>query len=419
MLHKMLRKKMTSINIFKELRTKYVTWSSLKTFLTGDEGGKLTIVENTIDPRYCIVRYDKAVSNFAIPYVHAFRSVVWDTSLNLPVSVAPFKAIESEPSVEHVQDSNTIIQEFVEGTMIQAFLSAENSQVCLTTRTKFGAHTRFHSKRNFSELIKDAPQYTELNKILPPASSTVPYTFASVVLQHPEHRVVAPITQPRLYVVNLGAVNADGLVTISENPLTWSETALRHAVPTYEHKNINTQALAMTYGWMWQGLVVKNTITLQRWRMRNPLYTLVRDLRGNESDDILRFLRLRKVGQIYAYVQYYPEIAPVYEAYELKLREQTQSLFDDYCAVYKNKSSSKKSLNDVGWPHRQNMRIIHDIYRTQLKPAQQIVKKEMVVYYMNNLDSVKQRAFIITPVGGKVTTKSIVAELHDDEVVVL
>jgi len=219
--------------------------------------------------------------------------------------------------------------------------------------------------------------------------------------------------------VNLGAVNADGLVTISENPLTWSETALRHAVPTYEHKNINTQVLAMTYGWMWQGLVVKNTVTLQRWRMCNPLYTIVRDLRGNESDDILRFLRLRKAGQIYAYIQYYPEIAPVYETHELKIREQTQSLFDEYSAVYKNKSASKKSLNDVGWPHRQHMRIIHDIYRTQLKPAQQIVKKEMVVYYMNNLDSVKQRAFIITPVGGKVTTKSIVAELHDDEDVVL
>jgi hypothetical protein len=412
----MVRKKMTSINIFKELRTKYGTWSSLKTFLTGDEGGKLTIVENTIEPRYCIVRYDKAASNFAIPYVHAFRSVVWDTLQNIPVSVAPFKATETEPSVEHIQDSNTIVQEFVEGTMIQAFISAEDQQIRLATRTKFGAHTRFHSKRNFSELIKDAPQYAELNKILPPASSTVPYTFASVVLQHPEHRVVAPITQPRLYVVNLGAVNADGLVTISENPLTWSETALRYAVPTYADKNINIQAVAFTYGWMWQGLVVKNTVTLQRWRILNPLYTIVRELRGNESDDILRFLRLRKTGQIRAYIHYYPEITTVYEAYELKLREQTQSLFDEYCAVYKNKSASKKSLNDVGWPHRQNMRIIHDIYRTQLKPAQQIVKKEMVVYYINNLDFVKLRAFMITPVGGKITTKNIVAELQDEDI---
>ena len=413
----MVRKKMASINIFKELRTKFGTWSSLKTFLTGDEGGKHTIVENTIEPRYCIVRYDKAVSNFAVPYVHAFRSVVWDTQQNIPVSVAPFKATETEPSLEYIQDSNTLVQEFVEGTMIQAFASCEDQQIRLATRTKFGAHTRFHSKRNFSDLIKDTPQYTELNKILPSTSSMLPYTFASLVLQHPEHRIVTLTAEPRLYVVNLGVVSADGLVTISENSLTWSETALRYAVPTYADKNINIQAVAFTYGCMWQGLVVKNTVTLQRWRILNPLYTIVRELRGNESDDILRFLRLRKAGQIQAYINYYPEITTVYETYEMKLREQTQSLFEDYCAVYKNKSASKKSLSDVGWPHRQNMRIIHDIYRTQLKPAQQIVKKEMVVYYMNNLDFVKLRAFMITPVGGKITTKSIVAELQDEDVV--
>ena len=51
------------------------------------------------------------------------------------------------------------------------------------------------------------------------------------------------------------------------------------------------------------------------------------------------------------------------------------------------------------------MRAIHDIYKTQLKPSLQFVKKEVVVYYMNNIDIVKQRAFLVTPVGGKITTE--------------
>ena len=45
------------------------------------------------------------------------------------------------------------------------------------------------------------------------------------------------------------------------------------------------------------------------------------------------------------------------------------------------------------------------LLKTQLKPAQQFVKKEVVVYYMNNIDIVKQRAFLVTPVGGKITTE--------------
>lgn len=407
MLHKTGRNKMATVNIFRELRDKYHSWGALKEYLTSDEGGKLIVVENDIDSRFCIVRYDKTVSNFAVPHVGAFRSVVWDTLQNLPVSVAPFKALEGAPTLEQVHDNSSIIQEFVEGTMLQAFAGHESPEIRLATRSKFGAHTRFHSKRNFSELIKDAPQYSELNQILAITSlcKERPYTFTSLVLQHSEHKIVSVVPWPKLYVVSVGIVSADGTIIISEDPRTWSEPARSYAIPTYINKNTDINALMAQYGWMWQGLVIKNVASLQRFRVINPLYSSVKELRGNESDDMLRFLRLRKAGQIQAYIYYYPEMREIYESYELKIREQTQSLFDEYCAIYKNKSDTKKTLKDVGWPHRSNVRAIHDIYKTQLKPAQQFVKKEVVVYYMNNIDIVKQRAFLVTPVGGKITTE--------------
>jgi hypothetical protein len=407
MLHKTGRNKMTTVNIFRELRNKYNSWGALKEYLTSDDGGKLLVVENDIDPRFCIVRYDKTASNCAVLHVGAFRSVVWDTLLNLPVSVAPFKALEGVPTLEQVHDNSSIIQEFVEGTMLQAFAGHESPEIRLTTRTKFGAHTRFYSKRNFSELIKDTPQYGELNQILPVASlcKERPYIFTSLVLQHPEHRVVSLVPWPKLYVVSLGVVSDDGTVIISEDPYTWPEPARSYAIPTYINKNTDINALMTQYGWMWQGLVVKNVETLQRFRVISPLYSSVKELRGNESDDMLRFLRLRKAGQIQTYIYYYPHVKDIYESYELKMREQTQSLFEEYCAIYKNKSATKKNLKDVGWPHRKNVRAIHDIYRNQLKPAQESVKKEVVVHYMNNIDIVKQRAFLVTPVGGKITTE--------------
>ena len=407
---------MTTVHIFSELRTKYPLWNDLKTFLTGDDGGKLIVIGD--GPRV-IIRYDKKISNFNIPYVHAFRSVIWDVVANLPVSVAPFKAIDSQLLTSDV--GVNLVQDFVEGVMIHSFLTYDTTNIHIATRTKLGADTRFYSKRNFSELILDAPEYAKLSQVipLPSAPENIPYTFASLVLQHPEHRIVAPITHARIYVVSIGAVSADGSVVVIDNPATWPAIAAEMAPPQIPVGVLigdPTQFIAqqaVQLGWIWQGFVFKNTSTLQRWRIRSTIYSTVRDLRGGESDSYSRFLRLRSGGHLSMYVVYYPEEQTLFYELEDKMRDQSRELFKEYNAVHRGPRTARKELKTVGWPLNIHVYTLHKLYVSTLKSIGQELTIDKVIEYMNNIAPLKQRAFLVSPLGGKIKTVFQTEEVND------
>lgn len=410
---------MSCIRIFADLRAKYPSWDSLKTFLTGDEGGRLLIVGE--GPKV-IIRYDKKASNFQIPYVHAFRSVIWDTVANIPVSVSPFKA--SDASTMGSLGVN-LIQDFVEGTMIHAYRTVEDTEIHLSTRTKLGAKTRFYSRRNFDELVGETPQWASLHTVVPSTSEQHLYTFANLVLQHPEHRIVASITSPRLYVISIGLVKSDGTVEIQENPELWSASAAALAPDTIvapPSMNINEEAAAALLsqqmavrGWTWQGLVFKNTASLQRWRFRSTMYTPVRDMRGSESDSYTRFLRLRHSSQLQHYLAYFPEEQKEFYELESKLRDQTREVFSAYTAVHRGPKNGRKNLKDVGWPLNKHVYILHGLYVSQLKPMGLALTIENVVQYVNALPVLKQRALLVTPVGGNPASTMNVGELSMTE----
>lgn len=386
---------MSAIRIFADLRAKYPSWNELKTFLTGSAGGNLNIVEG--DGPTVIIRYDKKTSNFQVPYVHAFRSVIWDTLTNLPVSIAPFKATTGEPVV----GEGTVVQDFVEGVMIHAYHRHGDSDISLATRTKLGAKTRFYSKRNFDELVCESPQWPAIKSIL---LQTPGNTFASLVLQHPENRIVAPVTQPRLYVISLGVVHGDGIVGIEENPLKMPESIRSFAPDTIVTPTITAEwmsNLSLQRGWTWQGIVIKNLATLQRWRLRSHIYAPVRSLRGSEADAYSRFLRLRHSGQLVHYVAYFPEDQSAFYEYEGKIRDQTRELFREYNAVHRGPKGGRKNLKDVGWPLNKHVYILHGLYMAQLKPTHSELTIENVIQYVNALPAINQRALLIAPVGGK------------------
>jgi len=390
----------TSVSFFADLRKKFPSWAELSTFLRSAEGGRLMIVGT--GPKV-IIRYDKKTSDFSLPATHAFRSVIWDTVTNIPVSVAPFKA-----STEMSTSAN-LVQEFVEGVMLHAYQAYEDTNIHLSTRTKLGANTHFYAKRDFSSLVQDTPEYTLLGKAIPTPGSPehTPYTFASLVLQHPEHRIVGVPPAPRIYIVSLGCVHVDGTVEILENPATWPPEAQKMAPTQYSFDESRSLDLTFanlqhTYGWQWQGLIIKNTTTLQRWRTRNPLYTPVRDLRGSEADSYARFLRLRSAGQLPLYLTYYPEESQQIYQLEDKISEQTFELFREYNGVHRGPKADRKSLKDVGWPLNNHVYKLHGLYTHQLKPAGLTLTLENVTQYVNALPTLKQRALLVTPVGGKV-----------------
>jgi hypothetical protein len=383
--------------VFEDLLTQYKTWDSLQAYLTSPEGGQIRAVG---EGRYRVFRYNKGISDFKLPHVKWFRSVIWDTEQHLPVCVAPPKAEKGDvPTGSNV--SYPVVQQFLDGIMINVFRTVEAPQTLqIATRTQLGAAGKFYSQKTFAELFQDAliamgMTQQDFLKCLAMPTEMVPHHFASVILQHPEHRVVARCSSPRLWIAHTGAVQDNGVVSFNEDPQHWP-TRLR--LPGYTNVPVESnQALATFFseecnqrGWFFQGVVFKDGQG-KRWRLRNPNYLYLRTLRGSEATAVERFLRLRSESKVSEYLKHYSEERQAFWDMEQKLRASTQEVYQGYCDVHK---SHEKKLEDLPWAVRPCVFKLHAHYLEHLRPNQEKVLMKHAVDLVNNLALYEQKRLL-------------------------
>jgi hypothetical protein len=351
-----------TVTLFKELLDQYSSWDALRSFLESYEGGKLRIID--CGSNLFLIRYEKGISNFNVPATGWFRSVVWDSVTNRPLCVAPPKAQEGPPS----ETSDSVYEEFHEGVMINAFL--KDGQVRLATRSKLDATGTFYSARSFQSLLMDTGMTLEAIQTLLTESQA---GFVSLLLQHPEHRLVRHITQPKAIVIHTGSVAESGLVSFKNTVEPLSKPA---DLPL----DVWARQLAERNGWQFQGIVIKQGPT--RFRIRSSAYTMVRTMRGDSPRLDVRFLKLRQQKMMETYLFYYPEEKELMDQLERLTRQLTQQLYNFYVCTH-----IKHSIKFADLPPQWKTHIyaLHSYFLGNLKPRGFFIRKQEVIQYMNNL----------------------------------
>ena len=404
---------MFTTTVFSDLTAVYQTWDALRLHLSSDAGGKLRVMTTEHDD-LAIIRYTKGVSDFTKVHVPYFRSVVWSKSLNKPVCVSPIKAnfgnVEANVAVR--------VTDFVDGTMINAFRTADGIRIA--TRSSLDARGTFYSARSFAELFDDALRAVGgTMKFLESVLSE--NEFASFVLQHPEHKTVLSISQPRVYVTYVGSTVA-GSVKMMANPSEWSGRLASYAPQVYNDE-ISFEKPADSYqmmrgqrlGYSWQGMVFQEVAGPRRWRIRNPSYTVVRTLRGSESNAMERFLRLRMEGTVKKYLEHFRDESNEMWALEKMLRERTQELYDAYTDMNKLK---KKTMKELPYCLRPHVYALHGQYLAKLpkdgsrapKESVKPIMKDSVVAYVNALSLADQ---LVLLKGDRVPLEAKVEPVHE------
>ena len=357
-----------TLNIFSNLCASYNTWPELRTYLSSEAGGNLIIVENDEQKR-AIIHYNKRVSNMSADHVRWCRSVIWNTETNRPVAVAPPKAFDTDDTFMEKKGplEGYMLQDYLDGVTLTVY---DGDQVA--SRTRFGAVGGFYSRRPFREMLGDALDGVELKDLIPEG-----YTFLSVLLQHPEHRVVERIAAPAIYRLHAGRVEADGSVTIDEQ-IGGTPAAIDG--PT-EEQTVQAWFAELAAGrpWEWQGVVFKDG-TGRRYRLRSNSYRMVRSLRGTNPRPDARFFMLRRAGLVKTYLYYYPEDKNQFWEYETNLRRITNEIYAAYCVVYKERSLELESVNPMYQTH---VRGLHGLYLATLRPEGKTVTRAAAVEYMN------------------------------------
>ena len=375
------------ISIFKTLRESYPSWDVLKTYLTSEEGGKFSVRDCENTP-FAIIRYKRGESILG-ENGHWLRSVVWNKETNLPVCVSPRKANTGMPPVE----TPLHLEEFYDGVMVNVFriLGPDGNigEEHITTRSQYGAGGTFYSQKTFKELFSEVgrpPVWPA--KDLP--TEEFPATFMSYVLQHPEHRVVASVSSPKVIMVECGKVAADGTVV-------YSEPFYKYVPPTTftseKEMNEHIRTESIHRGWRWQGLVFRDTAG-NRWRIRSPTYTYLRKLRGNEAKPLDRFLRLRSTNSVTEYLKHYGEERQVFWDFETTLRRRTKEIYDSYVTVHK---SHEKKLADLPQPDKTVVFKLHSHFLANLRSQSKSVRMQDVIDLVNALPLWEQALLFKVP----------------------
>jgi hypothetical protein len=253
--------------------------------------------------------------------------------------------------------------------MINAFL--RDGQVRLATRSKLDATGTFYSPRSFQSLLMDTGMTpTSLQALLTERGAL----FVSLLLQHPEHRIVSHITEPRAIIIHTGSVNPSGSVTMEEQVPTLTK-------PVDMPLDLWARSIAEAKGWQHQGIVVKDGKG-SRYRLRSSAYTMVRTLRGDSPRLEARFLKLRQQQLMETYGFYYPEEKDTMGQLELLVRQLTQQLYNFYVCTHIKHSIKFADLPPYWKTH---VYALHSYYLGSLKERRFFIRKQEVIQYMNNL----------------------------------
>lgn len=345
--------------------------------------------------KYRIVRYNKEMLvNDLIPIYGLLRSVIIN-SANQVVCFAPPKSLHAEKFMEqYPQKNHTIIaEEFVEGTMINVFFDKfVGASGCwqIATRNTVGADVAFYKQpggKTFHQMFLEACKDNNID--IQYLNQDYCYSF---VLQHPNNRIVVPFNKTSLYLVevykivqtadtiNVYIQDMETIKKFSYFGVTSIKFAQRYDFSSYselieKYASPNTPFDIM-------GVVIKNKLTGERTKIRNPIYEEVRHLRGNQPKIQYQYLCLRNEGKVGEFLKYYPEMREEFSKFRDQVHMFTNTLHQNYLSCYVRK---EKPLIEFGEQYRTHMYKLHQIYLNELRAKKYGMTNSCVINYVNTM----------------------------------
>jgi hypothetical protein len=320
-----------------------------------------------------LLRYNKGKRWMHLKETSLYRSIVFNDAGRM-VSFSPPKSVSFE-YFQHAfpTDTDWIVEEIVEGTMINLFwnessnLFKKESAWEISTKSVIGAKTHFDHPINFDELFYSTLKESgcSLNML----DTKYVYSF---VLQHVENRIVISLQQSKLYLIamyELQPASDHTNVCVIDKRLYYDEHLSKKTtiqLPTLLHASNVLQYLVNSKSktrrrddYMNVGIMIHDKTTNTRTKILNPSYLEVKALRGNSSNLCYQYLKLKRANQIKQYLHYFPECTAAFAEYSTMIHTLTCQLLEKYRSrfIYKNSDSELFTF-----PWKQHIYNIHSIY---------------------------------------------------------
>ena len=270
------------------------------------------------------------------------RGAIIDTIKNKIICLPPVKSIENiNEDYEFVED----IQCLVDGTMINLF--NVNGEWLLSTRGEIGGNNKWINNKSFKQMFNDCLD-TDLDLLDKDCS----YSF---VMRHKDNRNVSPIKENEVYLVEI---------------YKFGNEIKRLSLDKYPDniQRINSDSMvnyeSMVDNYDIKGYTIKEGN--KRYKIVNPEFERVRNLKVNMNNDLLNYIELRKNGNLKEYLKYFPEYSKIFDNYRGVIHNLSNELYNNYkdCFIFK-----KKEKKEIPYHLKPFVKEIHKKYIENKKPT--------------------------------------------------
>jgi len=341
------------------------------------------IVKDNNEEKYILKYNKKYITESNDTQLGLFRSVVCAIiNGNLQVlSFAPPKSLNKNIFIQENDLNNCNQLDFAEGTMINVFWDKTADEWNIHTKSCIGARCSWNSDKTFRFLFLDAMneqqiEFEDLNK-------NYCYSF---VLQHPENKIVVPLTEKKIILTNVYEINNKGEnVSITSRPDVVKDFKCnihQYSSPSFEFwEELLDHYSSDNLDYTQQGIVVVNQQG-HRIKIRNRNYERVKHLKGNNPKLQFHYYYLRQKGMVTEFLKYYPEYRPLFSQFRNDMHSFTSQLHVNYINCFIQK---QKKLSDYPYQFKPHMYALQKMYIDELFAEKKYVNKQVVIDYVNSL----------------------------------
>jgi hypothetical protein len=378
-----------------------------------------------VENGYCIIRYDKSLIDMKnidnASTLGNMRSVIFSKNGKL-VCYSPAKSIQLNDfqTDDYYSSSRPILEEYVEGTMINMFWDDYSQSWEFATKNTIGCKKSFHyidflqsepnlqPSKTFEDMFLEAYYYANLHYIN--FDKTKCYSF---VLQHPENRIVSYISEPRLYLISCYKIEGNNVFLDDMNDIKQQVIELVNVkqfpsvlrFPLKYENTIDVEEFRNHSDYNIMGIVIKNQTTGYYAKIRNNTYMNVKEMIGNSPSLFSRFVSLYKRMKLNEYVSLFPEHHNYFYYYQTFLSNYINVLESYYHHIYILKNDinnyfSREKKQDVNMVY--HLKNLHKKYLVERNTCGPNYKRVNVTEYVNNIDeanlyyALKQYYHIVT-----------------------
>ena len=315
-----------------------------------------------------------------------FRSVLTDGKkvyIYSPPKSLPFSSVKDN------EYDNYILEELVEGTMINLFWNDYLDEWDIATKNSLGGKYAFYqdNKKTFRTMFLEAMNNQQIE--FEHFDKTLCFSF---VLQHPDNRIVIPFNTARIVLTGLYRIEGTNVTVLDKHQCKVPNILFPKTLEQYsDYKGSSWQDLEdyfnqMNLDYRITGANIYSPSTGLRSKLRNPTYEYVRRLKGNSPKIQFQYYSLRQVGKVGEFLKYYKEYRTTFSQLRNDLHQFTMQIWGNYKRCYVQK---EKPLIEFPKKFRVHMFNLHQIYLNDLRELGHYISRQIVIKYVNSLEPAK------------------------------